>query len=191
MPKISAAKKDERRRQILQAAIDCFAKHGFQETTIQDICAASGLSAGAVYSYFDSKDAIIQALAEHGRQLTTQRSARGSGASLDGLRVFLAEFGQTGNAKIHQFDLRSWAEAIGNRQLRENYLRSRKETLSVLSIVAAREAATLGLAPEVLAELILAVVMGCETRLAIQPSSDVTPVIDALLALLQTPKPPA
>jgi TetR/AcrR family transcriptional regulator, transcriptional repressor of aconitase len=185
MPKISNDRKDQRRRQILDAAIGCFARHGFQQTTIQDICASSGLSAGAVYSYFDSKDAIIEAIAGHGRQLARQRSVRSGPASPGGLKAFLAEFERPAVAKVSQFDLRSWAEAIGNRQLRENYLRSRKETASALATVSAREAAALGVAPEILAELILAVIIGCETRRAIQPSADVMPVIDTLVKLLQ------
>jgi AcrR family transcriptional regulator len=185
VPKISEARKDERRRQILDAAIDCFARRGFQDTTILDICAASGLSAGAIYSYFDGKDAIIQGIAEYGRQLAQQRA--GGPDSPDGLQAFLAEFERPGDAKINQFDLRSWAEAIGNPQLRDIYLRSREETIAALAHLVHAQAKVRGIAPDVLAELILAVIVGCETRRAIQPSADVMPVIEALLTLLATP----
>ena len=54
---------EQRRRQILQAAQRCFARNGFDQTTLQDIFRESGLSAGAVYRYFKSKDDLVQAIA--------------------------------------------------------------------------------------------------------------------------------
>ena len=41
----------------------CFDRRGLHGTTMQDIVAESGLSAGAIYTYFDSKDSIIAAIA--------------------------------------------------------------------------------------------------------------------------------
>jgi len=186
MPKISAARKDERRHQILQAAITCFAKKGFQQTTILDICAEARLSAGAVYSYFDSKDAIVAALAERGRKAAGDRRSASdrAAAPIDRLKSFLAEFDTPAGTKINQFDLRSWAEAIGDRRLRERYLESRGETVAAIVDIVKPLAAARGLAAEPLAELVLAVIVGCETRRAIQPSSDVGPVLSALFTLL-------
>jgi AcrR family transcriptional regulator len=63
MPKISDAKRDARRRQILDAALACFSEAGFHQTGMADIVRRSGLSRGAVYLYFSSKDDIIEALA--------------------------------------------------------------------------------------------------------------------------------
>ena len=186
MPKISLAKKDERRRQILRAATTCFARKGFHQTTILDICAEAALSAGAVYSYFESKAAILNALAEDGRVLAgrRQRAADAPSEPLERLKAFLGELAQPGTAKVNQFDLRSWAEAIGNRQLRDIYLESRSASVKSLTELAAPLAAA-GIAPHDLAELILAVIVGCETRRAIQPNADVAPVVKALVALLE------
>ena len=61
MPKISEEKRESRRRQILEAAWTCFQKGGLHATTMDDIIRASGLSAGAVYSYYSSKDELILA----------------------------------------------------------------------------------------------------------------------------------
>jgi TetR/AcrR family transcriptional regulator, transcriptional repressor of aconitase len=63
MPKVSEEHLEQRRRQILQAAQRCFARKGFDQTTMQDIFRESGLSAGAVYRYFKSKDDLVQAIA--------------------------------------------------------------------------------------------------------------------------------
>lgn len=70
MPKVSEAHLEARRNQILEAAALCFSRDGFQATTIQAICDEAELSTGAVYRYFNSKDEIIAAIAEMGRQTT-------------------------------------------------------------------------------------------------------------------------
>jgi AcrR family transcriptional regulator len=53
---------EERQKQILEAAITEFARHGFHQTRMEDIARQSGLSKGAIYLYYQSKDAIIAAL---------------------------------------------------------------------------------------------------------------------------------
>ncbi len=54
----------KRRKQILDAAAECFSTRGFHQTTMQEITAASGMSAGGLYRYFKSKDDIIAGIAE-------------------------------------------------------------------------------------------------------------------------------
>lgn len=61
MPRISAERRAARRQEILEAARRCFARNGLHATTTDDICREAGVSAGAVYTYFDSKGAIIEA----------------------------------------------------------------------------------------------------------------------------------
>lgn len=53
-----------RRAEILAAARTCFLRDGFHATSMQDLLKASGLSAGAFYRYFPSKQAIVLALCE-------------------------------------------------------------------------------------------------------------------------------
>jgi AcrR family transcriptional regulator len=64
MPPVSQGYRDSRRRQILDAAWRCFAHAGFHGTSMQDIFAESGLSAGAVYGYFAGKDDLVGAIIE-------------------------------------------------------------------------------------------------------------------------------
>ena len=53
---------EERQKQILEAAVIEFARHGFHATRMEDIARTAGISKGAVYLYYKSKDAIITAL---------------------------------------------------------------------------------------------------------------------------------
>jgi AcrR family transcriptional regulator len=53
---------ERRRQQILDAARRCFIRKGVHATSMQDIFAESDMSAGAVYRYFKSKNAIIDSI---------------------------------------------------------------------------------------------------------------------------------
>jgi AcrR family transcriptional regulator len=61
MPRISAEREEATRRRILQAARQVFVEKGFHRATIDDVVIASGLSVGAIYSYFPNKDELIRA----------------------------------------------------------------------------------------------------------------------------------
>jgi len=62
MPKVTEEHVAARQRQILVAALRCFAREGFHRTTMQDIFREADLSPGAVYSYFKGKDELIGAI---------------------------------------------------------------------------------------------------------------------------------
>src|ERR1700745_4113492 len=54
----------DRRAQILEAAMVCFAKQGFHQTSMHDISAEAGISVGLIYRYFANKEAVISAMAD-------------------------------------------------------------------------------------------------------------------------------
>lgn len=61
-PIVSEEYKEKKRQEILHSAHACFAKKGFEASTVDDIVAHSGISKGAIYNYFKSKDEIYLAL---------------------------------------------------------------------------------------------------------------------------------
>src|ERR1700730_2577542 len=54
----------DRRTQILEAALVCFARKGFHLTSMHDISAEAGISVGLIYRYFQNKEAVISAMAD-------------------------------------------------------------------------------------------------------------------------------
>ncbi|MGH3386630.1 MAG: TetR/AcrR family transcriptional regulator [Nocardioidaceae bacterium] len=64
MPRVTDEHRAARREQILRAAWRCVAREGFHRSTMAHVIAESGLSAGAVYGYFKSKDELLNAIAE-------------------------------------------------------------------------------------------------------------------------------
>lgn len=69
-PPAAADRRAEQRRRILSAAMACFAREGFHATSMQKICAEAGMSPGAFYRYFRSKEELIAAI------VADERSAR-------------------------------------------------------------------------------------------------------------------
>jgi AcrR family transcriptional regulator len=64
--------REDRRKEILDAAMELFALKGYSQTTIQDIANKASISKGLLYNYFSSKDAIIEELFHQGLNLFYQ-----------------------------------------------------------------------------------------------------------------------
>lgn len=76
MPKLKPDTQRARRENILDAALKCFSRSGFHATTMQDICREASVSPGALYIYFDSKEALIAGLCERDRAEFAERFAK-------------------------------------------------------------------------------------------------------------------
>jgi TetR/AcrR family fatty acid metabolism transcriptional regulator len=57
-----AASQEERRRQILDAAVRTFAQKGYHACRVSDIAEEAGVAYGLVYHYFESKEAVLEAI---------------------------------------------------------------------------------------------------------------------------------
>ena len=76
----------DRRGEILEAAQACFARSGFHQASMQEICAEAGMSPGNLYRYFRSKEDIIAGIAERDRAETARQfAAVGQGNFFEGL----------------------------------------------------------------------------------------------------------
>src|SRR5436190_12204652 len=67
MRRANAQLQSDRRAEILAAAERCFARSGFHQTSMQEICAEAGMSPGNLYRYFASKEALITGIVEANR----------------------------------------------------------------------------------------------------------------------------
>jgi AcrR family transcriptional regulator len=91
-------RKDARPAEILDAALAVFAQKGFAATKLDDIAAKAGITKGTIYLYFDSKQALFEALARQsvGAQieLVTAQLAGFPGTSAELLRFVLSTMGR-------------------------------------------------------------------------------------------------
>lgn len=139
MPKVSQEYLDLRRSEILDAAIVCFAQDGFHRTTMKDIVRQSGLSPGAIYNYFQSKEEIIEAIAERRqakeRQPVMEAIEGGSAAkAIERVRdAFLNELENPKERLRRRVSVQLWAEAQRSPEIRKTVHRSFEEPRKLLS----------------------------------------------------------
>ncbi|WP_191083961.1 TetR/AcrR family transcriptional regulator [Roseococcus microcysteis] len=90
---LDEALREERRRQVLDAAVECFRREGFRGASMADICQAARMSPGHLYHYFTGKEAIIEAIAEDdlARRLAEVERAAAAPDVLDALITFGVE----------------------------------------------------------------------------------------------------
>jgi AcrR family transcriptional regulator len=70
MRKPSLELQARRREEIVSAAISCFSRYGFHQSSMQNIAQAAGVSMGLLYRYFENKEAIINVVANLERDKT-------------------------------------------------------------------------------------------------------------------------
>src|SRR5258707_10345356 len=80
----------DRRVQILDAALVCFAQRGFHQTSMHDISAEAGISVGLIYRYFANKEAVISAMADRHKNEIQEgvESARPTHPLVESLEIF-------------------------------------------------------------------------------------------------------
>lgn len=76
MPRVSADHLQARRRQIMDGARSCFARHGYEGATVRILEEEIGLSRGAIFHHFPDKDALFMALAAEDAQAMLETVAQ-------------------------------------------------------------------------------------------------------------------
>lgn len=122
-PKITIEYEQERRCHILDAAAWCFARKGYQATTIDAVAMQAGLSKGAVYVYFSSKEVLLLEVVEYQQTRIAQKLARvfpEKGAALEKLEAYAAAYfsmlgeGKAGECSDLKVAVQLWAELAKN-----------------------------------------------------------------------------
>jgi TetR/AcrR family transcriptional regulator, repressor of fatR-cypB operon len=67
------AERPDRRESIMKAALESFVERGFYGTSIPEIASRAEIAAGTIYHYFDSKEALVNALYRHWKGYIAQR----------------------------------------------------------------------------------------------------------------------
>jgi AcrR family transcriptional regulator len=192
MPKVPEAHNAARRQQIIDAAYRCFAHKGLHQATMRDIYAEANLSPGAVYHYFDSKDAIIQASFEfdYQRSLGLFDAARVSDDPIQALHELFDFFfkGLEGAAALGagRVNVQSWGEALVNPPLLSAIRRVIDDYLDALTqiIQSAQESGQIdeSLEPRSVGRVVLSLYYGLE----LQKALDIDVEVDTYAAAIKT-----
>jgi len=205
MPKVSQEHLDARKEQIVTAAMLCFADNGVHQTTIQDICRRANLSAGAVYRYFRSKEDLVAAVAQRGRDMIEANLAEARKAR-EPLRILEAAvdrfsglfspqhpfYGQFGGGVtpevLRRMNLMLRAEALRNPSvmaiLAHNYRKLQDEVAGLVAAAQAAGQLRTDATPAAIAQGLNSHFIGLETQLAYDPELDLKAYIKGVRALL-------
>src|ERR1700716_2014796 len=107
----------DRRTQILDAAVACFAKRGFHQASMHDISAEAGISVGLIYRYFENKEAVISAMADrHKKEIHDMlERAKQAPSLLESLEIlFTAHCCEDAPQVVSAFVVDLYAEAARN-----------------------------------------------------------------------------
>jgi TetR/AcrR family transcriptional regulator, repressor for uid operon len=180
----------DRRTRILDAAERCFVRSGFHRTTVQDVAAEAGMSAGNLYRYFPSKDAIVDGLTER-----DQREVAGMFGALDEAPDFMAGFAELGRQCFHDeprekavLCLEIWAEAARNPASATRSAAFAAEIVGRMTELLDRAKAAGSIAPLMSTGAVAAVICtladGLFVRRAILPDFDAEREIPAILDVI-------
>jgi len=176
------------RRRLLDAALEVFAEHGYGGTSLDQVAAAAGLTKGAIYSNFDSKDdlffammkdqalnrveAVRAALEASADAANQQQSARDIG------RLLTAAFTQEREWQLVFLDF--WRRAVQDEAVRAQFVAHRR---ALRAAITGRVEQALGRAPSVgdlTVDDIVTVVLALSNGLAIEQYADPDVVSDDL-----------
>lgn len=194
MPKVTEAHSAARRQQIIDAAYRCFAHKGFHQATMRDIYAEANLSPGAVYHYFDSKDAIIQAsfAFDYQRSLALFESATAHENPLQALHELIDFFfrGLESASELNapRVNVQGWGEALVNPPLLETMRQGIDFYLDALTQITRRAQAAgqldQALDPQAVGRMLLSLYYGLELQKALNNEVAIEPYAKAIKTLL-------
>jgi AcrR family transcriptional regulator len=202
MPRVSEQYRTTRRTEIVVAAARLFAGNGFHNTSMADIISESGLSAGAVYRYFRSKEELIAAVAE--QALSAADEAFGhllaDGASpspeqtlaaiLDAVNNRIAADPVTG-VDITRIGVQVWAEALRSPELAaradEVYRRLRGHFAEVARRSQAAGQLAADAVPEQVGSALMGLVQGFVLQRLLVADTDAGSYLAGVRALLGAP----
>jgi TetR/AcrR family transcriptional regulator, transcriptional repressor of aconitase len=194
MPRVDDGYLASRRRQIMDAAIACFARQGFHRTTMQDIVAQSDLSAGAIYRYFPAKEDIVAAIAaeHHSREaavLTTAEAATSAADVLQDLaRASLGRLSDPAEQRWRRITIQLWGEALRDDRVMQIVRSGLDEPIEIIAGLL-RRGQQVGdvpaeIDPQSAARVCAAIFQGLVLQQAWEPELDIDGYIHAVIALI-------
>ncbi len=168
---VNHARREQKKSEIIIAAMQCFAEKGFHSTSMQDVCRAISMSPGSLYRYFSSKDEIIIAIVEEERRQDDEfaRQISNGGSLFGALEKLISHVIQQSNEPGYtQLSAEIYAEI--NRNEKATAIASEAHTLAADAVAFAinkaieNEEIDSTWDPEALAEVLIVLIDSLDTR---------------------------
>lgn len=191
MRRANAKLQSDRRAEILTAAQRCFARAGFHQTSMHEICAEAGMSPGNLYRYFPSKEAVIAGIAERDRAEVREQ--------FKAVETAPEVFGALGALARHHLVERSaeevalcaeiMAESRRNPDIARIYEGVERDVKVLLAALLKRAASEGEIAPDLdyegIAVVLMALADGLAWRRAVEPGFDAEAILPIVLDMVR------
>ncbi len=172
---------DSRRERILEAAERAFVRHGFHAATMQNVAEEAEMSAGNLYRYFPSKEAIVEglcALDQEGRKIAFAELFARRDNIAQAMKESLRDHVLAKPPEKARMIVEIWAEAGRNARVKELVRAMDADVLEAIERLADAAKAAGVAAPTLdsrfAARFLLTFVAGLFKRMAVEPDFDRT-----------------
>ena len=177
--RVARAERRDARQELLRAAADVFAQHGFCDASIDEVAERAGYSKGAVYWHFASKEDLFLALVEEHVDRPTREMIsllESAPAERDMAPEASGRFAQllADQREWLLLDNEYWSRAVRHPDIRRRYAKRRRELRAALARALATRAETLGaghigIESERVATAIMALSIGLAQQALVDP----------------------
>ena len=185
--------RSQTRRQVLDAAFAVFSEHGIAASSLNQVAAAAGLTKGAVYSNFASKDDLVLALMEEHAAARTDAALAGFPNTGDPQRALVKMaaalvHGMRADAAWHRLLAEYFAMSSHDAARRVGLRQRRREVRDAVARAVARVSQDLDInlpfAPTEMATVMLALSNGLAVEAAIDPDAVPDDLLGRVLILI-------
>jgi TetR/AcrR family transcriptional regulator, repressor for uid operon len=173
-PALALEPDDLRRTHILAAAERAFARHGFHGASMQIVAAEARMSAGNLYRYFSSKEALVSGLAERDQAALAEDFGRidPSDDPLDALAALLRKHLVDMPIGCSRLALEIWAEAGRNPDVARICNAIKEDVWTRLLALVEAPSRHAGIEPDFTVRVLFTVTAGLFKRRATEPQFD-------------------
>jgi AcrR family transcriptional regulator len=197
MPRLADSVRSERRQVLIDAALRCAGRKGYQATTVDDVCAEARVSKGAFYGYFEQKQDLLLALLDDDAQFyesLIDRLSTGNWSGIARLRAYARAVAERSSdpARV-QVTADLWAEMLTQPIVKKRFattMQRRRERLRswIEEGIASGEMATIP--ANAFASILVALTDGLVMHGSLQPSAfrwaNIQSALDVLLGGIST-----
>lgn len=200
MPKIGPERRAARRGQFVAAARELAAERGYRGITVDDVCARAGLSKGAFYGYFETKQDLLIAILEleiAEVDALLDGLEAGPDQQLEKVRAFVRTMVLRGQDPAEvQLRAELWSQVAGDPALRERIaeaVRNRRVRLAAFASAGAASGEMAEVPANAFGAILVALVDGLLLHHSVDPTGfrweNIRKVIDVLLDRLALDQP--
>jgi len=194
-PKVMDGYTDLRKKQITEAAWNCFCEMGYEKTTVRAIASEMNTTTGVIYKYFSSKDDILKTIVDFSIIQNKyffdkiSENFQGLNAIFKSFSIGFLEFPSDTITKSNKGNINLWVEAIKSKkvksQLQKFYIEFMSNYTKYIREIKKSSKRNIKIDPEILSGFFLALFIGFQVQQVIMKESLPKFYFESVLKMIQ------